>query len=540
MTSILEESSKLFKERKYDECIELIRDYYPSLSSPEDYKNTALLYMTKGLCSFNKVAMNGGCSSDDHVDYLLTSIGDFQQVVDYFGTYWEESMKGEEFETLVGKTGFMDAFICKIKAGYLIGKALLEAYNFNNEIDIGKGIHATSLTIDHLNKLKEAQEHITKDRKAPFELIAQCYLIKGQCQTIWGLYLEAGESLNTYLKILEDGNDLSEEKKQSGLAIGYHHMGNLNYLTGNNEIAIQYYSKSIDRCENLMMIDFKQHHVDHVIESHLKRAKVLVSFILELADQSTVDEERIHECSEMVCEDYEFVIRNRKEKNHLYKLKYYRFILNMIEKLGHYISEEDLAHFYERAYSLINDCLEYYENNSKLYQDLAKCTSKIEDEDNLDTALELYDTSIKLMTLNNRELSLPMKKFIARSHFERGVIYVQKEQLEKALHEFDLSLNFSPTFPDSLYNRGIVKTHLGQLESANDDFKKATNFNHQDLEAYRQWFLNLRKAGSKKEAEKIAEHVFEKLSNDETPLDFYLAKIESGELAIEQSKIREL
>lgn len=62
------------------------------------------------------------------------------------------------------------------------------------------------------------------------------------------------------------------------------------------------------------------------------------------------------------------------------------------------------------------------------------------------------------------------------AYLNSGLIYLEIDSLQKAIQQFDILLEVSPTTIGGYYYRGLSKELIGDLEGAKDDFKQALKF----------------------------------------------------------------
>jgi len=60
----------------------------------------------------------------------------------------------------------------------------------------------------------------------------------------------------------------------------------------------------------------------------------------------------------------------------------------------------------------------------------------------------------------------------AMAYFNRGLIYANKEDLDRAISDWDKAIQLDPDFSAVYYNRGIAYANRGETQNAIADFKK--------------------------------------------------------------------
>src|SRR5215510_11655674 len=72
----------------------------------------------------------------------------------------------------------------------------------------------------------------------------------------------------------------------------------------------------------------------------------------------------------------------------------------------------------------------------------------------------------------------------ANTYLERGKDWFAKQELNKAIADFDLAIASAPDFGVAYYNRGTAKCLKGDLDGALRDFDRALQLNPRHIEAY--------------------------------------------------------
>ena len=60
----------------------------------------------------------------------------------------------------------------------------------------------------------------------------------------------------------------------------------------------------------------------------------------------------------------------------------------------------------------------------------------------------------------------------AMAYFNRGLLYANKEDVDRAIRDWDKAIQLDPNFSAVYYNRGIAYANKGDSENAIADFKK--------------------------------------------------------------------
>ncbi|HFC00959.1 MAG TPA: hypothetical protein ENJ53_09170 [Phaeodactylibacter sp.] len=119
--------------------------------------------------------------------------------------------------------------------------------------------------------------------------------------------------------------------------------------------------------------------------------------------------------------------------------------------------------------------LQYFENAVETAPDnvevLYSKASYLHNHDQLDKAEEVLKKIIKI----NRQYP---------SAFDRlGVIYLEKDSIDKAYENFNIAVNIAPDFGVAYYHRGYASELKGDLKAAKRDYQNILNFNPDSKEA---------------------------------------------------------
>jgi len=60
----------------------------------------------------------------------------------------------------------------------------------------------------------------------------------------------------------------------------------------------------------------------------------------------------------------------------------------------------------------------------------------------------------------------------AMAYFNRGLVYANKEDMDRAISDWDKAIELDPDFSAVYYNRGIAYANRGETQNAIADFKK--------------------------------------------------------------------
>ena len=60
----------------------------------------------------------------------------------------------------------------------------------------------------------------------------------------------------------------------------------------------------------------------------------------------------------------------------------------------------------------------------------------------------------------------------AMAYFNRGLVYANKEDMDRAISDWDKAIQLDPDFSAVYYNRGIAYANRGETQNAIADFKK--------------------------------------------------------------------
>ncbi|NET57562.1 MAG: tetratricopeptide repeat protein, partial [Symploca sp. SIO2E6] len=93
-------------------------------------------------------------------------------------------------------------------------------------------------------------------------------------------------------------------------------------------------------------------------------------------------------------------------------------------------------------------------------------------KEELDKAIADYNQALKI---NPKDVEV---------YINRGNAYYQKGELDKAIADYNLALKINPEFAKAYYNRGIAYYQKGELDKAIADYTQAIKFHPKDAEAY--------------------------------------------------------
>lgn len=99
--------------------------------------------------------------------------------------------------------------------------------------------------------------------------------------------------------------------------------------------------------------------------------------------------------------------------------------------------------------------------------------------DEPEKAIKEYDLAIGLSKKNGEDFFL-----VPYYYFNRGISFVTLKHPEKALEDFNYSLELKPDFWSSMTNRGIVYFQAGQKDKACEDWNKASRQNFGPAKVY--------------------------------------------------------
>ena len=69
-------------------------------------------------------------------------------------------------------------------------------------------------------------------------------------------------------------------------------------------------------------------------------------------------------------------------------------------------------------------------------------------------------------------------------YYERGVLYGQMVETEKAIDDFSKVIQLDPKNAEAHYNRGMANTHLHEVLGSIDDYTTTINLNNSHIDAY--------------------------------------------------------
>jgi tetratricopeptide (TPR) repeat protein len=88
----------------------------------------------------------------------------------------------------------------------------------------------------------------------------------------------------------------------------------------------------------------------------------------------------------------------------------------------------------------------------------------------------------------------------AEAYYNRGVLYAQKGDFDRAIAEFTKALKFNAKDANSYMNRGIAYAKKGKYDRAVKDYEKALEINPRQVFAHFNKALAYEKLGRTKEA----------------------------------------
>ena len=78
----------------------------------------------------------------------------------------------------------------------------------------------------------------------------------------------------------------------------------------------------------------------------------------------------------------------------------------------------------------------------------------------------------------------PKGKYVADAYFNRGFVYYNLKQWQKALADYNKAIELNPDLADAYFNRGVVYHNLKQWQKALADYDKAIELNPDLADAY--------------------------------------------------------
>jgi tetratricopeptide (TPR) repeat protein len=91
--------------------------------------------------------------------------------------------------------------------------------------------------------------------------------------------------------------------------------------------------------------------------------------------------------------------------------------------------------------------------------------------------------------------TIDLNPYYHQSYHNRASVFAKIGQLDKAIDDYTVSINARPT-PDAYYERGVVFSKQGETDKAIEDFRKVVNMNPRDYEAYTRLGILYGKVGS--------------------------------------------
>ena len=94
---------------------------------------------------------------------------------------------------------------------------------------------------------------------------------------------------------------------------------------------------------------------------------------------------------------------------------------------------------------------------------------------------ELQNVQIQIDTLSNSISDNPSQW---ENYYERGVLYGQLVETEKAIEDFTRVIELNPQNAEAHYNRGMAHTHLHEVLASIDDYTVTIELNNSHIDAY--------------------------------------------------------
>ena len=98
-------------------------------------------------------------------------------------------------------------------------------------------------------------------------------------------------------------------------------------------------------------------------------------------------------------------------------------------------------------------------------QDYLRRGIEADQNDNPDDAIEYYTEVIRL--------DPPDSSIVSIAHYNRGVAYSEKGEIERAIEDYDQTIRLNPESADAYNNRGYAYRQKGEVESAIEDYDRA-------------------------------------------------------------------
>lgn len=148
------------------------------------------------------------------------------------------------------------------------------------------------------------------------------------------------------------------------------------------------------------------------------------------------------------------------------------------------LEEDDLWSQDRRTIGLLESeeylgCFEYLHTNAEPFLSPLK-VEKISAE----SATEYADAGELQEQLKQLNLRLQQAAEPARLYIERGQLYFQLHEFEKAVADYDKALALDKTLDDAYFGRGMAKGRLGQVQQGIDDLSVFIKRNPQHSRAY--------------------------------------------------------
>lgn len=94
---------------------------------------------------------------------------------------------------------------------------------------------------------------------------------------------------------------------------------------------------------------------------------------------------------------------------------------------------------------------------------------------------ELKNVQIRIDTLSKTISDNPEEW---ENYYERGVLYGQIVETEKAIEDFTKVIQLNPENAEAYYNRGMAQTHLHEVLASIDDYTSTIQLNNSHIDAY--------------------------------------------------------